>query len=557
MLKSQRTAYVTLMLVLDVVAMLLAFMAAWALRDSLVNFLVWIGGIIQYPVEGMVRRAKDLPKDSLYRIFFSPNPLVGFKNHLLIFYLAVPAWLFFLNTQGGYDPQTRRNARQQFALCAYSGMLGTATILILLYLIKFQVSRLLILNFMLLGIAFLCLDRTVMLPLLQRRGRQPIRNLLVIGNQAAVQYFSEILQTPAYRWSRLIGFVSDSPPSADDTTTHEAPTREALPHETLLREAHLHEATQNGNLNRVSPENSLLPAPSSLEHPLPPYLGKLNDLETILDRHVIDEVVMVRSQGEGGGAPGVWGDVLELCLQRGRTVSLVDDIVPPVGAKVEATMTGTLPTLVLHNTPQNTLGLALKNVMDRAIALIALIVLSPLLLAIAIAIKVTSPGPVLFKQKRVGLNGRLFSFYKFRSMVINAEEILEKNRAEWEKHNKMSGGFFKWEDDPRITKVGKFLRKYSLDELPQFWNVLRGDMSLVGPRPPLPKEVEQLQPWQRRKLSVKGGLTCLWQVSGRNEINTDEWMRLDLEYIDNWSLWLDIKLLLKTVKVLVKPKGAS
>jgi exopolysaccharide biosynthesis polyprenyl glycosylphosphotransferase len=184
--------------------------------------------------------------------------------------------------------------------------------------------------------------------------------------------------------------------------------------------------------------------------------------------------------------------------------------------------------------------------MDRTAALFAIIIFSPLLIGIAIAIKLTSPGPILFKQKRVGLNGRLFSFYKFRSMVVNAEEILEKNRAEWEKHNKMSGGFWKWEDDPRITKVGKFLRKYSLDELPQFWNVLRGDMSLVGPRPPLPKEVETLEPWQRRKLSVKGGLTCLWQVSGRNEIDTDEWMRLDLEYIDNWSLWLDVKLLFKT-----------
>jgi exopolysaccharide biosynthesis polyprenyl glycosylphosphotransferase len=373
-----------------------------------------------------------------------------------------------------------------------------------------------------------------------------------------VQYFSEVLRTPAYRWSRLIGFVSDNPPSGDGTTSSEVPTGAAMPYAALLRQAHLHEAAQNGKSNGASsPEGSLLHTLDSSEQPLPPYLGRLSDLETILDRHVIDEVVMVRSQGEGGGAPGVWGDVLELCLQRGRTVSLVDDIVPPVGAKVEATMTGTLPTLVLHNTPQNTLSLALKNAMDRVIALIALIVLAPLLLAIAIAIKINSPGPVLFKQKRVGLNGRLFSFYKFRSMVINAEEILEKNRAEWEKHNKMSGGFFKWEDDPRITKVGKFLRKYSLDELPQFWNVLRGDMSLVGPRPPLPKEVEQLQPWQRRKLSVKGGLTCLWQVSGRNEINTDEWMRLDLEYIDNWSLWLDIKLLLKTVKVLVKPKGAS
>jgi exopolysaccharide biosynthesis polyprenyl glycosylphosphotransferase len=497
-------------------------------------------------VGNTIRFDKEPEPKGLVALLLSPNPLIGFKSHLLLFYLAVPAWLFFLNAQGGYDPQSRRNARQQAALCAYTGLLGTALILILLYLIKFQVSRLLILNFMLLGIGFLCIDRTVLLPLLQRRGRQPIRNLLVIGNQTAVQYFSEVLQTPAYRSSRLIGFISDAPPPQNP-----APSSVVQAHATAQVAAN--NGKPNGTFSRPA-----VPRPREApQSSLPPYLGKLSDLETVLDHHVIDEVVMVRSQGESSGAPSVWGDILELCLQRGRTVSLVDDIVPPVGAKVEASMTGNLPTLVLHNTPQNTLGLALKNVMDRTVALLALLVLSPLLLAIAVAIKLTAPGPVLFKQQRVGLNGRLFWFYKFRSMVINAEEILEKNRAEWEKHNKMSGGFFKWEDDPRITKVGKFLRKYSLDELPQFWNVLRGDMSLVGPRPPLPKEVEQLQPWQRRKLSVKGGLTCLWQVSGRNEINTDEWMRLDLEYIDNWSLWLDLKLLLKTVKVLVKPKGAS
>jgi exopolysaccharide biosynthesis polyprenyl glycosylphosphotransferase len=196
--------------------------------------------------------------------------------------------------------------------------------------------------------------------------------------------------------------------------------------------------------------------------------------------------------------------------------------------------------------------------MDRVIAFCALLVLTPfVLIPIAIAIKITAPGPIFFRQKRVGLNGRQFWFYKFRSMINDAEKFKDEHPELFAGINTMSGPFFKSEDDPRITKVGRFLRKYSLDELPQFWNVLRGDMSLVGPRPPLPREVEQLEPWQRRKLSVKGGLTCLWQVSGRNEIDTDEWMRLDLEYIDNWSLWLDVKLLFKTLKVLVKPKGAS
>jgi exopolysaccharide biosynthesis polyprenyl glycosylphosphotransferase len=515
MFKSQRAAYLVLLVGLDILALFLAFVAAWALRDSLGNLLVWAGQTVSYPVKEMVRNTAET--SPFYRILLSPNPLVGFNNHLFIFYLAIPGWLFFLNAQRGYDPQAQRNGRQEFALCAYAGMLGTAAFLVMLYLIKFQVSRLLILNLMLMGVAFLWISRTVLLPLLLRRGRQPIRHLVVIGSREATANFAKVLQTPAYRASRLVGFVSDE---EDTATTGAASTQKV------------------GNIELTN-------------------LGRLEDLVTVLDRQVVDEVVLVRSTSDAVTSPQKWGNILELCLQRGRTVSLVDDMVPPVGAKVEATMVGTMPTLVLHNTPQNPVGLALKNLMDRTAALFAIIIFSPLLIGIAIAIKLTSPGPILFKQKRVGLNGRLFSFYKFRSMVVNAEEILEKNRAEWEKHNKMSGGFWKWEDDPRITKVGKFLRKYSLDELPQFWNVLRGDMSLVGPRPPLPKEVETLEPWQRRKLSVKGGLTCLWQVSGRNEIDTDEWMRLDLEYIDNWSLWLDVKLLFKTVQVLVKPKGAS
>ncbi len=297
---------------------------------------------------------------------------------------------------------------------------------------------------------------------------------------------------------------------------------------------------------------------------------QLDELEAILDREVVDEVVIMRSQDFNNfdisdtGRNEQWGHVLELCLQRGRSVSLFGDVVPPAGAKVEAQLMGGVPMLVLHNTPQNPLPLTIKSAMDRIIAFVALLMLSPLFAVLAFLIKKHDGGPVFYAQDRVGRNGRLFKFYKFRSMVLNASETLEKmRREEPEKYraiNIMEEPFFKAKegDDPRITPVGRFIRKYSLDELPQFWNVLRGDMSLVGPRPPLPNEVEQLAPWQRRKLSVKGGLTCIWQASGRNDItNTDEWMRLDLEYIDNWSLWLDLKLLIKTLKVLVRPKGAS
>ena len=174
-----------------------------------------------------------------------------------------------------------------------------------------------------------------------------------------------------------------------------------------------------------------------------------------------------------------------------------------------------------------------------------------LTLAAAIAVRIESEGPLLFRQIRAGRNGRKFTMLKFRSMVVDAEKL----RAKLDHLNEMDGPVFKIRHDPRITKVGRFIRKTSIDELPQLFNVLFGDMSLVGPRPPLPSEVAQYQPWQRRRLSVKPGITGPWQVSGRNEISFEEWMRMDLEYIDNWSLWLDIKIILKTVPKVFKGSG--
>jgi lipopolysaccharide/colanic/teichoic acid biosynthesis glycosyltransferase len=159
---------------------------------------------------------------------------------------------------------------------------------------------------------------------------------------------------------------------------------------------------------------------------------------------------------------------------------------------------------------------------------------------------------VFFRQRRIGLNGREFSMLKFRSMHVDAEARLEALKAQ----NEMSGPVFKMTNDPRVTRVGRFLRKTSLDEFPQFWNVLRGHMSVVGPRPPIPEEVRRYQRWQRRRLSVKPGLTCLWQVQGRNELDFAEWMALDLHYIDTWSLWGDLKIVLQTIPAVLLGRGA-
>ena len=195
----------------------------------------------------------------------------------------------------------------------------------------------------------------------------------------------------------------------------------------------------------------------------------------------------------------------------------------------------------------------LKRVIDVVGALFGLIILSPILIIVGVLIKLESKGPIIFAQKRVGLNGKEFKMYKFRSMVANAEEIKEKLKEK----NEMSGPMFKIKDDPRITKIGKFIRKTSIDELPQLINVLKGDMSLVGPRPSLPNEVKEFEPWMLKRLDVKPGLTCYWQVMGRNNIDFENWMKLDIKYVNERSFWLDIKLIFKTFFVLFGDKNAS
>lgn len=203
---------------------------------------------------------------------------------------------------------------------------------------------------------------------------------------------------------------------------------------------------------------------------------------------------------------------------------------------------------------ESNLYLFIKRSIDIICSLAGIIVLSPVFLIVAVLIKIEDPkGSIFFCQERNGQHPNTFKMYKFRSMVHNAEELLK----DLQHKNEQTGPAFKMTDDPRITKVGKFIRKTSLDELPQLFNVLKGDMSLVGPRPPIPREVEQYNSYQKQRLLVKPGLTCIWQVSGRNNIGFDEWVEMDLEYIKNRNLLLDIKLILKTVKVLFGDSNAS
>lgn len=278
-------------------------------------------------------------------------------------------------------------------------------------------------------------------------------------------------------------------------------------------------------------------------------LGRIQDIPFILHRKVIDRVIFV--------VPRLWlhrlDDVILACEREGIATSISMDLYDLRIAKMRQTNFNNFPLLEFETFNAKEWQLFIKRAIDIALSLFFVILASPIYLFTAISIKLSSKGPVFYSQVRCGVNGRKFTLYKFRSMIVGAE--MKKKMLD--KINEMDGPVFKIKHDPRITKVGRIIRKLSIDELPQFLNVLKGDMSIVGPRPPLPVEVEMYELWQRRRLSFKPGITCVWQVSGRNNINFDRWMEMDLEYIDSWSLWLDFKILIKTFAVVLTGYGAS
>jgi len=279
-------------------------------------------------------------------------------------------------------------------------------------------------------------------------------------------------------------------------------------------------------------------------------IGTLDDIPHLIQNNVIDEIVFI--------VPRSWlnkiEDIMLFCENAGLKVNLAVNLFDLKFSRAKQTDLHGFPLLVFESTPEKLGHLFFKRIFDFIISGIALVILAPMFLIVAIIIKVTSAGPVFYKQLRCGLYGRKFMFFKFRTMIKDAESQLK----DLLKYNEMSGPVFKMTNDPRITIIGKWLRKFSIDEMPQLWNVLKGDMSLVGPRPPLPSEVENYDNWQRRRLSMRPGITCLWQISGRNEIvDFQEWMKLDLEYIDNWSVLLDLKILIKTIPAVFWGIGAK
>lgn len=270
-------------------------------------------------------------------------------------------------------------------------------------------------------------------------------------------------------------------------------------------------------------------------------------LPDLLARQIVDEVIF---DVDSSHLPAL-EEVFLHCDEEGVRTRVAIDFFPHVNSEITLDRVGEAPLLTFSAAPMDDLRLVLKRCFDIVVSALALVLLSPLFLAVAALVKFTSPGPVIFSQARCGLNGRRFTMYKFRSMVEDADSL--KKQFHHLSHRKIAFKLFK---DPRVTMLGRWLRRFSLDELPQLYNVLRGDMSIVGPRPPVPEEVDRYERWQRRRLRMRPGLTCLWAVSGRDRIDFNTWMRLDISYIENWSLGLDWSIILRTIPRVLAGHGA-
>ncbi len=341
---------------------------------------------------------------------------------------------------------------------------------------------------------------------LRKHGRN-LRNMLVVGtNSRAIEFAKTIRSKPELGY-RILGFADDEWDGAEDLQ-------------------------KNG---------------WSL-------MCNLEDLRKFLRRSVVDEVVIavpLRSFHNDAS------EIATMCEQQGIVLHVLSDLFnlkqrPPMAAEFEGSSLITHASGIGEGWP-----IVIKRVIDFSLSLVLLIMLAPLLAVVAVLIKLTSPGPVFFIQKRIGFNKRTFPIYKFRTMVVDAERKLQ----DIEHLNEVSGPVFKIKNDPRITPVGKFLRKTSIDELPQLFNVLSGDMSLVGPRPLQLRDYELFteagEDWQRCRFSVRPGITCLWQVNGRSSLPFHQWMELDLQYVRNWSLWLDMQILAKTIPAVLRGSGAA
>jgi exopolysaccharide biosynthesis polyprenyl glycosylphosphotransferase len=468
------------------------------------SFMIITSFVVVYFIDNYIRSIYDF-NEMAYAVAPTFQGLAFFaRKNLPLTITIVPIWIILLSGLGCYKNFRTLPFIKTITIILKSGILSFFVLSSIFFLLQMKfTSRLFVIIFTIFTILILLGEKKILyilLDVIHKRGFNQV-NLLIVGTGRRAQEFIKVVKQHSNWGLRIVGLIDDE-------------------HGLYGKEIEGH---------RV--------------------LGRLQDIPFILHRKVIDRVIFV--------VPRLWlhrlDEAILACEREGIATSISMDLYDLRIAHVRQTNFNGFPLLEFETFHAKEWELFLKRSMDIVLSLIFLVLSSPIFLLTAIAIAITSKGPIFFSQVRSGLNGRKFTLYKFRSMIVGAE----MKKKHLDTMNEMDGPVFKMKHDPRITKVGKFIRKFSIDELPQLINILKGDMSIIGPRPPLPIEVEMYQFWQRRRLSLKPGLTCIWQVSGRNNINFERWMEMDLEYIDNWSLLLDVKILFRTFFVVIFGYGAA
>jgi len=436
-------------------------------------------------------------------IFGAYERLFPVTDYLFLLLIIIPAWSILFIYFKLYEPFRIRPFWLDILKIVKVVSFGMLFLVVMVFFLKLDyISRLFLIIFGLINFTLLSLVKlTIRLSAASfRRKGYNYRMVLIVGTGAGASEVSKIISENEHWGFKITGFLENG----DSTQT------------TVI------------DKNKV--------------------IGKAENILSIVTERVVDEVIFAVS----AISLEKYEKLFLQLEEQGIKTRLAFNFLPHVNATAHFENFHGVPLLTFSTTPQDALPLAIKRLFDITISSLVLTLTAPISLLSTILIRLTSPGPLLFKQTRIGLNGRKFTLYKFRSMVENAEES-QKNLAGL---NEMDGPVFKMKNDPRVTQIGRLLRKFSIDELPQLINVIKGEMSIVGPRPPIPSEVKKYDRWQRRRLSMKPGLTCLWQVNGRSHTSFKEWIELDLNYIDNWSLALDMKILLKTIPVILFSKGA-
>jgi exopolysaccharide biosynthesis polyprenyl glycosylphosphotransferase len=438
--------------------------------------------------------------------YFTAEQTVLLLGYSVFSMVAIGLWLeIYEKLDSGHPRVILRDTAQQ---CVYAGL----SLVIFEYLLRMDLSRFFVAAFLCytwVALLFFRLTAGRLVGLIRREFSGP-HYVMVVGTGERAFRFAEALERSVEYGIHLRGFLSEHPAVSQP-------------------------ATQSGAATAPSLET---------RYPIKP----IAELPALLRKHVIDEIIFAVDSDRLSDLE----EYFLLCDEEGVRTRVAVDFFPHINSTVSLEKFGSTPLLTFSAAPYDEIRLLVKRGVDVVLAAAGLIVLSPFMFVIAAAIRLTSPGPAIFRQVRCGLNGRRFLFYKFRSMCENAEDLKPGLT-----HLSTRQTAFKIPDDPRLTPVGRLLRKFSIDEWPQLWNVLRGDMSLVGPRPAVPAEVDQYQRWQRRRLRMRPGLTCLWAICGRDAVDFDTWMKMDMQYIDNWSLALDWKILLRTIPRVLTGRGAS